>query len=206
MVAHPPRSRPGSARVERRFGSHADSTVGTHIDMQFDMGAAVCASQATGTLFPVAGDAAVGRRRWRRRRMERDMAGTRRRAARAALAAGALVMLVAGCSGGDGDTQSFKVDSPGAGADANTVFNGALLRATEICGQEDPPHIVRWEFASRDRESLVAQQYVNEKFPTFIDCTSIQVSPGDATGASSMPALPGAQARTAPGSATTAKP
>ena len=121
------------------------------------------------------------------------MAGSTRRVASAAFAIGVGITALVGCSG-DSDVVSFDADV-GAAQDANDLFQQSLLRAVEMCGGDDPPIEVKWEFSGKDEESPVAQEYIRANMPNSIPCDAAANVQGSQLPGASQPTATGAQAQ-----------
>jgi hypothetical protein len=135
------------------------------------------------------------------------MAGSSRRAAWAAVAVGAALTTLVGCSDGDSDVARFTADFSTVD-DADGLFNQSLMTAVELCGAEEPPLRVQWTFSKKDTENPIAQQYIKDNYPSFIDCSTIQGT-GTQVPGPSQPAAGPAQAQQGDGSggaATTSAP
>lgn len=122
------------------------------------------------------------------------MAGSARRVTLAAFAIGAGITALAGCSG-DSDVVSFDADVSAA-QDANDLFQQSLLRAVEMCGDEDAPVEVEWTFSGKDEESPVAQEYIRANMPNSIPCSAAAGMQGSQLPGASQPTTrAGAQAQ-----------
>lgn len=138
------------------------------------------------------------------------MAGSTRRVT-AAAAFGAAFAALVGCAGGiggdSGEVETFDVDFDVV-EDAQGVYTQSLMKAVDRCGAPDPPLQVRWTFDDDDVENPIAQEYIRDEYPSFIDCSTIQRGTGDTQlpGAVSQPVVTGAQAQESGGASSSTAP